>query len=203
MARKYLGSGVTNSEGVASFNYTGKGLGKIQVVAESGELVSTSYDLYDVLFMDLSVGGSYTDWKSDSNFTVDRSNGVEAIVTPTNPSAFAQRYVDMSTYSKRPITIEFDLNLSFEANGGSSIMSIRNATISGTTSKGGFSPNSLGLVNGEYKHIKITITDTQMTANVDGVDKTPISHDGTFNRFYFTQNANFDWQIKYKNFIIY
>jgi len=205
MVKKEIGTKLTNSKGRAYLDYSATGVGKIQIFAETDvtdtkkKLITAPLEMYDVLFRDLSVGGSYTDWKSDSNFTVDRSNGIEAIVTPTNSSAFAQRYVDMSTYSKRPITIEFDFNLSFEANGGSSIISIRN----GTTSKGGFSPNSLGLKNGEYSHIKITIDDNTVSANVDGEDKHSFTHDGTFNRFYFTQNANYDWQIRYRNFIIY
>lgn len=159
---------------------------------------SETYRLYDVLFKDLGTQASYAAWTSDSNFTVSRSD-VETTITPTDNTAYASRYLTISSYTV-PFVIEFDFNLSFTGNTSTGIMSIRQ----GSSSKGSITPNALGLVSGEYSHIKLTVTSTELKINVDGTDKTPISHDGVFNRFYITQNANALWQsIKYKNFLIY
>ena len=161
-------------------------------------LISQEYKVYDCKFKDMGTSTSYTAWTSDSNFTVSRSD-VETTITPMDNTAYASRYLTISSYTV-PFNIEFDFCMDFTGNAGSNVMSIRQ----GNSSKASVSPNALGLTSGEYSHIKLTVTSTELQINVDGTDKTPITHDGTFNRFYITQNANALWQsIKYKNFIIY
>ena len=60
MARRYLGYGYTNSQGIAKLeydadgeplthSYTGVGAGKLDIVAESGSLQSESYAIYDCI----------------------------------------------------------------------------------------------------------------------------------------------------------
>ena len=159
---------------------------------------SETYSLYDVLFKDLGTQASYAAWTSDSNFTVSRSD-VETTITPTDTTAQSSRYLAISSYTV-PFNIEFDFCMAFTGNAGSGVMSIRQ----GSSSKASVSPNALGLTSGEYSHIKLTVTSTELKINVDGTDKTPLTHDGVFNRFYIIQNANVLWQsIKYKNFLIY
>ena len=196
--RILLGTGTTDANGNVTVTYTGSGAGKVQLMAECGDIQSEQYTLYDVSFKDIGTEDDYTAWTSDSNFTVSRSDA-ETTITPTDTTAFASRYLTISSYTV-PFVIEFDFNLSFTGNASYTIMSIRQ----GTSSKGSITPNALGLTSGEYSHIKLTVTSTELQINVDGTDKTPLTHDGTFNRFYITQNANTLWQsIKYKNFIIY
>ncbi len=196
--RILLGTGTTDANGNVTVTYTGSGAGKVQLMAECGDIQSEPYTLYDVSFKDIGTETDYTAWTSDSNFTVSRSD-VETTVIPTDPTAFASRYLTISSYTV-PFVIEFDFNLSFTGNTSYGIMSIRQ----GSTNKANTSPNALGLTSGKYSHVILTITDEELKINVDGTDKTPLSHDGVFNRFYITQNANTLWQsIKYKNFIIY
>ena len=204
MAKRLIGTGTTDSQGQVVIEYTGTGAGKLDFIASTdnplseGSLQSEIYEVTDCVFKDLGTQDSYSAWISDSNFTVSRSD-VETTITPTDNTAHASRYLTISSYTV-PFNIEFDFNLSFTGNASTGIMSIRQ----GSTSKGSITPNALGLTSGEYSHIKLTVTSTELQINVDGTDKTPISHDGTFNRFYITQNANTLWQsIKYKNFIIY
>ena len=52
MARRLIGSGTTDVNGRVSITYTGTGVGKLQLVAEYGELSSQVYDLWDLLFYD-------------------------------------------------------------------------------------------------------------------------------------------------------
>ena len=67
MARRLLGSATTDSNGVATLNYTGQGVGKMQIVAEiivqSGTCTSETIEIGDWLFYDGGViGDNSTDW---------------------------------------------------------------------------------------------------------------------------------------------
>ena len=52
MARRLIGTAVTDSNGEATITYTGTGAGKLNVVAESGTFVSQPYSILDTLFFD-------------------------------------------------------------------------------------------------------------------------------------------------------
>lgn len=195
--RRLIGTGTTDSQGQVAITYTGTGAGKLDVIAECGDLQSETYTLYDVLFKDIGTDTEYTDWTSLINMDIARTT--ESVLTPTDSTVSGAAYLTISDYTV-PFNIEFDFNLSFTGNASYGIMSIRQ----GSTSKAAVSPNALGLTSDKYSHIKLTVTSTELKINVDGTDKTPISHDGVFNRFYIWQNGNVLWQsIKYKNFIIY
>lgn len=205
MARKYLGSGVTNSDGVASFNYTGKGLGKIQVVAESGELVSTSYDLYDVLYKDLG-GSSHNDtnWSSttvNSDYTTDPTCTILSMIST---STFSTRYNNIASYTNRPLTIEFDMSTTYDSADqyGLGVSLRENASSTGGAS---WSMGQIGISSDSgWHHIKITLDTTTASLQVD--NDTPVSRDITVvpNRFYFTFNTGANNPVtKYRNFIIY
>ena len=198
--RRLIGTGTTDSNGQVTIDYTGVGAGKVQLMAECGTIQSETYSLYDVLFKDIGTETDYTAWTSLINMDIARTT--ETILTPTDPTLSGAAYLTISSYTV-PFTIELDFCMDFTSNAGSSVLSIRQ----GSTSKASVSPNALGLTSGKYSHIKLTVTSTELQINVDGTDKTPLTHDGVFNRFYITQNANSAgslWQsVKYKNFIIY
>ena len=52
MARRLIGTATTNSQGIATIEYTGTGAGKLQIIATSGDLTSETYQLTDALFLD-------------------------------------------------------------------------------------------------------------------------------------------------------
>ena len=52
MARRLIGTGTTNSQGVATCDYTGVGAGEIDIVATSGSLVSGTYGVLDCIWYD-------------------------------------------------------------------------------------------------------------------------------------------------------
>ena len=59
MAKRLIGSGVTDSNGVVSIPYTGTGKGKLQIVAESGTLISEPYEFIDAT---MNQTGKTTGW---------------------------------------------------------------------------------------------------------------------------------------------
>lgn len=52
MARRLIGIGITDAQGNVAIPYTGTGAGKLQIVAECGDLTSDTYELSDYLFYD-------------------------------------------------------------------------------------------------------------------------------------------------------
>ena len=52
MARRLIGTAVTDSNGEATITYTGTGAGKLNVVAESGTFVSQPYTVHDCIKYD-------------------------------------------------------------------------------------------------------------------------------------------------------
>lgn len=55
MARRLIGTAVTDSNGEATITYTGTGAGKLNVVAESGTFLSETYELIDCGFYDEAI----------------------------------------------------------------------------------------------------------------------------------------------------
>lgn len=202
MARKYLGSGVTNSDGVASFNYTGKGLGKIQVVAESGELVSTSYDLYDVLWKDLGVSATSSSdsaWNTTSSISVDVGNEYTELTQATSGSFGARTFQVPTGHT----TFEFDVYPSETTSETvPAIMSLRNNGVSVCS----IVSTTQGIQRNVWQHIKLEILEnaTKCRVTVDDNPSRDWNITGTYNRFQFSINAEFsDLGIRYRNFIVY
>lgn len=79
---RYIGQGETNSNGVASINYTGIGKGKMEVVASTdrpivdGSLQSVTYSILDCIFYDEATSSATKNpnWNS-SNISVNYENG--------------------------------------------------------------------------------------------------------------------------------
>lgn len=194
--RRLIGTGTTDSNGQVTVEYTGVGAGKVQLMADCGDIQSEPYTLYDVLFKDIGTEDDYTAWTNEGYMVVERTN--ETKLTPTTTTNQATRHLSLTSYTV-PFAIEMDLCLTFETGGGSSLLSLRQSS----SSKARYTPNGLGLTTGEWVHLRLEVTDETLTAVVDGTRKDGVGHDGTFNRFYFTIPANYNWAIKYRNFIIY
>lgn len=72
----YLGTSVTNSNGIATYNYIGVGAGKINTIAKNCSVVSNTYPVLDCIFMDYkSDGTKNTDYYKSTNATVTSSDG--------------------------------------------------------------------------------------------------------------------------------
>jgi len=203
MARRLIGTGVTNSQGVAIMNkdpsgntitgYTGEGRGKLQIIAVSGNIQSEIYELYDVLFKDIGTSTDYTDWRTSS--TVDIARNTEyTTVSPKDSTVFSNRAVDLVSGAN---CIEFDVNI----NVSTTFLSLRRDSTTVTN----LSNEYLGIATelDQWHHIRIEWNETQYRAIVDGNIKEYRTLSNTPNRFQFSINANTGLEIKYKNFVIY
>jgi len=214
MARRLIGTGTTNSQGVAIMNkdpsgnpitgYTGEGRGKLQIIAVSGNIQSEIYELYDVQYKDLGGSkGNDTDW-TVNDMTVDRTtDSTCTILTQTTASTFTNRYLNIGKYTNRPLVIEADISIDTGSDDrtGQSV-SVRY----GASSTGGatWTASNLGITTTDWHHIKIIVTETTATLTID--DTTSIPRDITVNpnRFYFILNQDVSQStIKYRNLIVY
>lgn len=124
MAKRYLGYGYTNAQGVAKLeydadgeplthSYTGVGAGKIDIVAESGTLQSESYTIIDAILSDINGVGNI-DYTNPTSATISRSSGYTSITASTVGTV---SYCNISTnhssaYNFKDIggfAVEFDL----------------------------------------------------------------------------------------------
>ena len=153
MARRYLGYGTTNAQGVAtlefdpngdalSHSYTGVGAGKVDIIAESGSLQSERYTVLDCKFYDegTSVLDTWTENQIISR-TVDNDHIVLTDLDSTSGSIYRSCDCD--------VMVEVDL---YQVDGGNSrgLISFR----SGSTSLATIDHASLGLTNGEWHTFK-------------------------------------------------
>lgn len=189
--RILLGTGTTDANGNVTVTYTGSGAGKVQLMAECGNIQSEPYTLYDVLFKDIGTEDDYTAWSYAGNTTISRES--ETTITQTSTDAIA------SMYQTLPITdnfcVEFDVKAVFTET--FTLVSFRQ----GSSSKLTLGANGLLGGSGDWHHIKITVNGLDVSVNRDGTDLTPQTLSDTINRVYL-QVGN-SATVQYKNFIIY
>lgn len=90
MARRLIGTAVTDSNGEATITYTGTGAGKLNVVAESGTFLSETYSIMDCEWYDTGVTGT-TSLYFLQNSDVTRSIGDDG-TTISNSNTTSSRY---------------------------------------------------------------------------------------------------------------
>lgn len=97
---RYLGSATTNANGVATYNFTGTGAGKIDVIASldnpitDSSLVSVPCSVLDTFFMDYkSDGTKNTNWTKSSSPTITTNNGETTISSTSNGYYFSNQKI--------------------------------------------------------------------------------------------------------------
>ena len=209
---RYLGYGVTNSNGVAHLDhdpqgnpingYTGTGAGEIDVVAsldnpvESGSIVSGTYQLLDTLLYDkgLSGTGNYNDsaWDNISYFT-EFSRGENGTTVTNNKGA--NRYlpaniVSGTTYDfNTPFRLEFNFEKLNQTSTNSQLQVMNEQNENFSTWLG---------ANGHYV---IDVKENEVTWTIDGRAQTgkTVTLGTVFVRFYLPNGAS----MKFSNFKIY
>lgn len=208
MTRRLIGTGTTDAQGRCVIEYTGTGAGLVNLQAEySNEkdtIMSPIRNIYDVQYKDLGgANGNDTDWTA-SGMNVDRTTDTTCtILTQTTASTFTNRYLNIGKYANRPLVIEADISIDTgsDTRTGQIIRVLYGAN---TTGGAQWNANQMGIVDTDWHHIKIIVTETTATLTID--DTTSISRDITVNpnRFYFILNQDTSNSvIKYRNLIVY
>lgn len=109
MARRLIGTAVTDSNGEATITYTGTGAGKLNVVAESGTFQSEPYSIIDAIAKDN--GTTDTSLWASSTATIDRTSGqyTEFIGTGSSNSIYFTKNSTSDYFDKdTSYAFEFD-----------------------------------------------------------------------------------------------
>ena len=189
-----LGTATTDTNGVATVPYSPKGVGKVNIITQSGDLISEEYTMYDVKFKDMGTDTDYSNWNTSPTVDIIRS-ATETTLKPKDFTVFSSRSVATGTAT----TIEFDYQTNIDA----VTMSLRQGTVSST----GLTTQYLGTTGQTdmWHNIKIETDGTKYRAIIDGNVKEwrDMVGEQTFNRFYFAFNQDSGLIVKYKNFLMY
>lgn len=93
MARKLIGTAVTDENGEATITYTGTGAGQVNIVAESGTFSSETYTIHDYWYYNST---TYSTSSATLNVTLPSHFQLEYDVTPTTRNASAP-YLDIGS----------------------------------------------------------------------------------------------------------
>ena len=207
---RLLGSGVTGANGIAVMNknasgesiehsYTGSGRGELDIIAsldnpiESGSIQSDTFALIDATFKDIGTSTDYGTWTS-TDFTGTKIERNEEYTTLIPEDTWDTQN---KTITGDDLCIEFDINLTYSGDfyplrfmkNGSNVTSV--------------SISELGLVSGQWYHIKFSIVGNQLNILVDTTTKTPKSLSNTLDTFRIMLDNTKATNMKYKNFVIY
>lgn len=217
---KYLGYGVTNSNGVAHLDhdpqgnpingYTGTGAGEVDVIAStdnpisSGSIVSETYSIFDYIVYDGAVDTNhYDNWYNYGNRLTPSNPDAEGRLIENNGSSNGFWYAilygdtpsDANSYKFDTFTLECD---------------IVSASATGTDTQGFIfydgsiqqfiSTDWLRVNNGG--HIKITYDGTNFTIESDNLSPYTFAKAFT-NKLRLGFSINAGESLKYKNFKLY
>ena len=201
MARRLIGTGTTDANGKVSVSYEGKGAGKLQLVAESGSLLSEIYSLYDCMLFDESTTEHHKSiWRPFAGEISYSENGTTWTSTTSSQQSYALLVNEgTTTYTTPdiPVNIEFDL-VSYNGNCFIDVNSNN-----GNRTRINFHVGGTG-------HYRFEIGSTLRKAYKDGVDvssTTGLIHTPTVELedikqigFFLTASAT---DLTFKNFMIY
>ena len=80
MAKRYIGSALTNSNGIATFEYPGQGVGKKRIIPQVGEIELKPYQFTDYLIYDSGTDANHN-WSVKGNPTITTTNKYTEITT--------------------------------------------------------------------------------------------------------------------------
>ena len=205
MSYRYLGYGITDSNGEAKLEYdengnhldhsiTGTGAGELDIVASldkpigSGSIVSETYEIFDCTFKDIN--GENTSWTNNSN-NIDVTTSDTGVTLKAKVDSGQSRYiVPTASIPSAPYAIEFDKDFTSSSNdqivvvGGKAIYFSRYSALQTGT------------------HVKFQLnSDNTIEWWIDGVKQTNETYSSaTTVRFQITNTNSI---IKYSNFKIY
>lgn len=118
----YLGSAVTNSNGIGTFSYTGTGAGSKQITAKGGSVQSEPYSVLDCIFYDDGVSTPHNaNWVNDGSLDVSYSDdGTTISSTSTTGSRFYRtKYNNSTDWRDSSANYQIELDFSYVKTTGS------------------------------------------------------------------------------------
>ena len=207
---RYLGYGVTNSDGVAKLDhdaqgnpvehsYVGTGAGEVDIVASldssitDSSLVSEIYELIDTLFYDIGTSAPAENTWILNKFTPTYGTDGTTLTSTEFATCFANKKGTSTTVFDwdSPVSIEFYITNVTSTNADIQIYDNTNNCTR--------SFNVLGITGGNQ--VKILVESDKIRYFVDGVEKTPQQWNVSVDTFRIGLRGT--GTITFKNFMIY
>ena len=199
MARLLIGTGTTDSNGRVTVSYSGKGAGKLQLVAVNGNLLSEIYELYDTIWCDIGTSTNYNDsgWSTWSSYLMSRTRNADYTLlekADSSTTGYQIRYLSTLT---NPHIIEYDAkqvggvtsSIVFQLRGNNQSV-VKQVALS----------NFSGAAIDTWYHYKIDLDNKTWTNTT--LNKTVTFDDG-FVSFFFMIGSTEGHTIHYRNFMVY
>lgn len=208
MARRYLGYGTTNSQGIATLDhdptgatiqgYTGVGAGKVDIVAESGSLQSEPYELLDCAFLDFGTTGH-----DSTNYTIASVLSEEVTSEGVTVSKTASGSTNGNYRTVTSFVSDFEALVDVKTNG----QPIRVGIMDSNNSKAHATFNQ-----SDFTTVKVTKTGTTLTVQsltggewidlaVSGLNNVDLTTNCRF--LFYIYNTTNDTTLTFKNLKIY
>ena len=211
----FLGSGTTDSNGVAkldhdangdpiSHSYTGVGAGEIDLLASTDNPITSSscqseiYELIDATILDNATSSSYNDvWYNQQNAVNTRGDTYSEITE--NGGTAILRLKTANSIDKTNICVEFDVWQ--DGSTSNNFMSFANTT--GSTYTGTYNLGNLNLQTETWNHIKLEI-DNNGVITPNGLTSAQKTLSVNTDKMWFCFLTIGDiTKIRFKNFMCY
>ena len=173
MARRLIGTATTDSNGKAFIQYTGKGAGKLQIVAECSNVESETCDVMDCKFFDIGNSAHYTNIWSSSNAVFLRETEYTSVTEATEGTNCSCRFLSSKLIDPDG-TVEFDIK-QVDGSKTNGFIYIRNPT--GGLNRSSFNLNAINCNVGDWIHLKVVFDGSKTYKIYVNDSTTPITRE--------------------------
>lgn len=200
--RNVIGTGTSNSEGVAECTFTGTGSGKHNILAEASvgsRIISSEiYETIDGTFKDIGTSSDHNDSWTNVSSAIDRTRA-ESYTTLTRKADSSSFGYLSKTLGLTDFAIEFDIQFNQSPSASNVwIMSFRESS----TTKQAIVYSTLAFSDTGWHHLKFEGNSQSIAYYLDGVKVSDLTPTGTIDRFQF-ECRDLGFELNYKNFVIY
>lgn len=194
----YLITAVTNSNGVATYNYTGIGAGNLNIQARNGSVQSEPYTVIDAIVYDKAYPTS-DDYNSDMwfgspNWTINTDENGTTISTGTNTGYRLYTASSSGTSPYKDFTEDFAVEFILLEYTGTVIMRVGNDTSIDKYL------SSLGVTSGDVVKLEVSSSNIKYYVNGEEIVAQRETYQSGASFFSFRINTG---SLKYKDFKVY
>ena len=189
--RRLIGYATTDSNGVATLTYTGKGVGEMDIIAETGgEMVS----------VDIGTSSNYTDtiWNNwNSSAIINRATNYTSITKASSDTAGSWQ-ISNAPFTDNNLKIEFDVYVDSSVQ-TDTFFQLRNQSYNVL---GNITLNNMSLATNTWHHIILRFDGTNCYISNTTNSNTSNRANLTVTKIMFRCDTNTN-EVRYKNFFIY
>ena len=194
-----VGTASTGESGVASYSYSGTGVGECEFQFKYGSILSETYILYDGTFKDIGITGQKSNyWRNNNAFDIDVTPNGTHITELTNASELMPSISENATaWNQRKL---FDVGFAVEMDISNIVNYPKFRFYYGTSSA---NAETIFSTEGHYKFL---VTSTGITVSINGGTPTVLTDDsisGQVSMGFVDTAVSSLSELTFKNFVVY